>query len=236
MSYNAKVYLVMIASPRDIYKEPDIVRKAIREWNALHSADKGVVLIPVSWDYDVPPTMGEHPQEVIDKHVLDKADLLVAIFWTRIGTPTKVAISGTVGEIQKHIEAGKPTMVYFSNESIKPDKLDKEQYDALIRFKQECQKNGLLGEFESADEFEKSFSRHLTKQIIENEYFVKSSSDSEMLLTEDDEYGEENLSDEAELLITEASKDPQGKIQKIAFLLLLMLLLIICSPLLLRIL
>jgi len=216
MSYSAIVYRVMIASPSDVINEPEIVREAIREWNAVHSIEKEMVLIPVSWDYDTSPTMGKRPQDVINDVVLDTADLLVAIFWTRIGSPTGNAISGTVEEIQKHMKAGKPTMVYFSKESVKPDKFDKNQYDALMAFKKECERNGLLEVFETTDDFERNFSRHLGIKINTDEYFEQDISGMEFPM---DDYADiaSNLSAEADLLITEASKDRKGIIQRHAY-------------------
>jgi hypothetical protein len=50
---------------------------------------------------------------VINRQVLADCDLLVAIFWTRIGSPTGSALSGTVEEIEKHLKAEKPAMLYF---------------------------------------------------------------------------------------------------------------------------
>jgi hypothetical protein len=32
--------------------------------------------------------MGDEPQKIINKRILKDADLLVGIFWTRLGTPT----------------------------------------------------------------------------------------------------------------------------------------------------
>ena len=37
MSYDAKVFNVMIASPSDVESERSIVREVIYEWNAVHS-------------------------------------------------------------------------------------------------------------------------------------------------------------------------------------------------------
>jgi hypothetical protein len=50
--------------------------------------------------------------------------LLVGIFWTRIGSPTGEADSGTLEEIERVGNAKKPIMLYFSKVPIEPDKID----------------------------------------------------------------------------------------------------------------
>jgi len=65
--------------------------------------------------------MGKPAQEFINEQVLEKADLLIAIFWTRIGTPTSEHASGTVEEIEKHIDSEKTTMIYFSSQPVALD-------------------------------------------------------------------------------------------------------------------
>ncbi len=78
----------------------------------MHSEDKSVVLMPVGWDTHAAPQMGARPQALINK-VLDGCDLLVAVFWTRIGSPSGKSPSGTVEEIEEHLRVKKPTMIYF---------------------------------------------------------------------------------------------------------------------------
>ena len=72
-------------------------------------------MMPAVDEARVCPAMGDRPQAIINKQVLANCDLLVAVFWTRIGSPTGVAVSGTVEEIQEHLNAGKPAMIYFSS-------------------------------------------------------------------------------------------------------------------------
>ncbi len=115
MAFGATAYEVMIASPGDVEKERQVVRAAVHEWNAVHSRDRAVVLLPVGWETHATPEMGDRPQAIINKQLLRDCDLLIAVFWTRLGTPTGVASSGTVEEIEEHLAADKPAMIYFSN-------------------------------------------------------------------------------------------------------------------------
>lgn len=107
MSYNATVYKVMIASPNDVSAERSIVREVLSEWNVVNADIRNQVLLPVGWETHSVPEMGDHPQAIINKQILHDCDLLVGVFWTRIGTATGTYASGTVEEIEEHIKAGR---------------------------------------------------------------------------------------------------------------------------------
>ena len=149
MSYQAKVFNVMIASPGDVGSERAIIRDVIYEWNAVHSQSRNIVLLPIGWETHSSPEMGNTAQEIINNQVLDKCDLLVGVFWTRIGTPTTEYASGTVEEIEKHIEVNKPAMLYFSSQPVALDMVEPEQYSQLKKFKDSCQSRGLYEGFDS---------------------------------------------------------------------------------------
>ena len=96
MSYSATIFQIMIASPSDVNKERQIAREVINDWNLKNTEDKKIVLLPIGWETHSAPVLGDRPQEIINKQILDKCDILIGIFWTRIGTPTgdaKVALS-----------------------------------------------------------------------------------------------------------------------------------------------
>jgi hypothetical protein len=156
----------MIASPSDVAPERQIARDVIAEWTAVHSADKGAVILPVSWETHSAPEMGDRPQAIINERLLKNCDLLIAIFWTRIGTPTGEEVSGTVEEIEKHIAAGKETMIYFSQAPVRPDSVDPAQYEELKAFKARCQARGLCETYESLQEFREKLSRQLAVTMI----------------------------------------------------------------------
>ena len=113
MPYDAKVVTVVIASPGDVAQERLAAQRIVYEWNAIHSRDRAIVLQPVMWETHASPAMGDRAQGIINHQIIKDADLLVAIFWTRIGTPTGAAASGTVEEIEEHLKASKPAMIYF---------------------------------------------------------------------------------------------------------------------------
>jgi len=155
----------MIASPGDVKEERDIIRDVVLEWNAINSKAKGVVLLPVAWETHAAPLLGETAQAIINRQVLVDADLLIAAFWTRLGTPTGEAASGTVEEIERHIAASKPAMLYFSNANISLKSIDYEQYSALKKFKDICYTKGLCEEYDSTTSFKEKLTRELAINI-----------------------------------------------------------------------
>ena len=117
----------------DVASERAIVRDVVYEWNAVHSSSRKLVLLPIGWETRSSPEMGAPAQSIINKQVLTKCDLLVGVFWTRIGTPTEHHLSGTVEEIEEHIVTGKPAMLYFSSQPVALDTVDIDQIQRLLR-------------------------------------------------------------------------------------------------------
>ncbi|MHB0999849.1 MAG: DUF4062 domain-containing protein [Armatimonadota bacterium] len=211
MSYDAKVFNVMIASPGDVASERNIIREVIYEWNVIHSAAKKVVLLPVGWDTHSSPEMGRKPQELINDQVLDKCDLLVGVFWTRVGTETDEYASGTVEEIERHITSGKPTMVYFSNKPVHPDSVDQDQYAKLKEFKESCKEKGLFETFSELSEFKDKFFRQLQIKINDDRSFcVPNIIQNHSEISESISPEIPKLSNEAIILLKEACKDNHG--------------------------
>ena len=163
----AKALNVMIASPSDVPQERNLVREVISEWNAVNASDRKTVLMPIGWETHSVPDTGQRPQSIINGQLLKTADLLVAVFWTRLGSPTGVAPSGTVEEIEEHMKAGKPAMIYFSTAPVVPDSINAAQYEALMGFKESLGLRGLYHKYESLSEFRITFARHLAKRIID---------------------------------------------------------------------
>jgi hypothetical protein len=61
----------------------------------------------VRWKTDSAPAAGERQQAIINGQALDTSDILVGIFWSRFGSPTGVAESGTEEEIHRSVSLGR---------------------------------------------------------------------------------------------------------------------------------
>lgn len=164
MSFPAKVYRVLIGSPSDVAEERKAIPLALNEWNVKNSFDKKTVFLPTKWETDTVPIMGGRPQELINKQIVIGSDILIAIFGLRLGSPTGEARSGTVEEIQTFMQMGKPVIVYFSNKPMTPNEYKKnaKQFEELCEFKEECMRNGLIGDYASVDELNAKIKDHLS--------------------------------------------------------------------------
>lgn len=153
MTFQAIAVQVLIASPADVVQERQAAEVAMARWNAMHARDSGVTLLPITWETHAYPEMGARPQEIVNKQIVRQSDVLVGIFWTRVGTPTGVAESGTVEDVKEFIEAGKPVLLYFASRPVAPDSVDPGQLAAVRTFKNEIRAQGLVDDFESIEDF-----------------------------------------------------------------------------------
>ena len=161
MPFDAKVYRVLIASPSDVGEEREIIPEVINEWNAVSAFATKIILMPIKWETNTTPLLGSRPQAVINDQIVKDSDLLVGVFWTRIGTSTGIAVSGTAEEIQQFVDVGKPVMLYFSQSPIDPEKIDIEQFTALKKFKEKMRVRGLTETYSGSSDFRQKFTRQL---------------------------------------------------------------------------
>lgn len=146
-------YRVFVASPSDVQEERQEAKHAIDHWNDLYSQEKGVMLQPVLWETQVSPQMGGGPQAIIDRDALTDCDVLIGIFWMRLGTPTPTAQSGIVEEIEKVKSEGKEVLLFFKSAKERLPDFDQIQYDRLMAKKKEYQQAGIICDYKSLDEF-----------------------------------------------------------------------------------
>ncbi len=208
MASEARVYQIMIASPSDVKQERDIIRKVIYEWNETNSSKEKVVLLPVGWETHGSPAVGDRAQAILNKEILEPCDLLIGVFWTRIGSSTGKAVSGTVEEINRHTDAGKPAMIYFSEKPAQLSKIDLEQYHRLKEYQKEIQGKALTESYDNTREFKDKFRRQLAHTINEHEYFQPETGNDHDALEDDTSSARETmiiLSSEAIQLLRETA-------------------------------
>lgn len=161
----------MIASPSDVSAERAIIRDLLNEWNIVNADSAKTVLLPIGWETHSVPEMGDRPQAIINKQILNDCDLLIGVFWTRIGTATGEFASGTVEEIEEHIKAEKPVMLYFSSAPVVQDSVDQSQYNQLQTFRKSCQSRGLYDSYLDLGDFRSKLYRHLQLKLNRDPYF-----------------------------------------------------------------
>lgn len=154
------LYRVFMASPGDVIEERAVVEEVLKEWNLQHGNDAKARVELVSWHTHSYPSTGDRPQALINKQALNASDIVVGFFWSRFGSPTGVAESGTEEEIREGIAQKKPVMVYFSKrKSVTKQKTTERM--KIEKFKADFGRQALFWEYSEVSGFEKAFRNHL---------------------------------------------------------------------------
>ena len=161
----AIVYRILIASPSDTAEEREAIPEVIHDWNVANSLFRGIYLEPVLFETHARPQMGDRPQAIINRQLLRSCDILIGTFWTRLGTPTGKAESGTVEEIEEFRKASKPVLLYFSSVPLDPGSINVRQYNRLLKFKDKCEKEGLVFSYDSISNLREQLQKHITSTI-----------------------------------------------------------------------
>src|SRR5690348_6954033 len=151
MAFEARVLSVLIASPGDTLHARDVVAKAIVSWDRDRTKSTKVALLPQRWEIDAVPEMGGDPQGIINRQLVDDADIVIGLFHTRLGMRTERAESGTVEEIERSLKNGARVHVFFSEMPL-PYNHDQKQFEAVRGYRSKLSATGLLGTFASIDD------------------------------------------------------------------------------------
>ena len=159
--YQATVYKIMIGCPSDIKDEIQIAKEVLYHWNNLYSEQNRIVLLPSHWSISSYPTMGKQPQKSINEQVVEKSDLLICIFGSKLGTPTDTEISGTVEDV----------MIFFKKSVDDITAVEPLQLQKINDFKDSIKNEALWCEFSKTDDFRNELSDKL--QLYINDKWIK---------------------------------------------------------------
>lgn len=163
----ANTYRIMIGCPGDIREEVDMAMKVINHWTALHAEQYSTVLLPIHWTTNSYPEQGAHPQTLLNEQLASKSDMLVGIFGARVGTPTNKSQSGTIEEIEEHIKAGKPVMLFFRRQNDTTN-ISASEIEKLQAFKSCIRDRNLFRDYDNPSAFETIFSDALELFLANN--------------------------------------------------------------------
>lgn len=169
MPRRSLVLQVFVASPSDVSEERATLDSVIAELNRTWSGSLGLTFELLKWETHVRPGFDVDPQAVVNAQVPGDYDVFLGIFWSRLGTPTGRAASGTVEEFERAHARFKATgavpeiMLYFKDAPVAPSKIDLQQFSALQAFKDSLSgRGGLISMFEDQPGFEASIRAHLS--------------------------------------------------------------------------
>lgn len=151
---------IALCGPSDVVSEIQKAKEIINEFNQQNFESIHIFLKHLHWEDNSTPDLSKRAQESLNFQIIDDADVVVAVFWNRIGTPTGLYDSGTAEEIKRAVFLEKRVMVYFSLMETDGE-IDINQKDKLENFKNSLYSLGLCDSFSSHEEFRNKLSRHL---------------------------------------------------------------------------
>jgi hypothetical protein len=161
-----RIYKVFVASPGDVTAEREIVWDVMESLNDMLRA-RHVALEPIGWETHTAPRVGRDPQTEVLAHIRpEDCDIFLGILWSRLGTETPRAASGTVEEFQlahaSFLEHGQPRiMFYFSKVPLVPRLEDLPQLEAALRFQADVSRKGLVAQYRDTAEFARLVLQHI---------------------------------------------------------------------------
>ena len=175
---------IFISSPGDVQEERKIAESVIRRLNRVHSIAERYILQPLMYEDSVPATVGQRPQTVIDRYMMEasKSDIYVCILWQRMGTPTLHEASGEQFQSGTEYEftdayranqkSGKPQILLYRGMKPVASEVDPEQFRRVqVFFKQFEGENaplkGLYKTYRNNEEFEDILFHDLDKVIYQ---------------------------------------------------------------------
>jgi hypothetical protein len=157
-----------------VQEEREILEDVIRELNITWSEKFSIRLDLIRWETHGYPSMGDHPQSVINNQMGDNYDIFIGILWKKFGTPTDIAESGTIEEFERAHErfSQNPNevkiMFYFNNTPVTPSEIDPMALTAIQKFKRDLgEMGGLYWNYADVNEFESLARLHLSRQVQE---------------------------------------------------------------------
>jgi len=164
---------VFVASPSDVPKERKALTKLIAELNEtieVVAPEKGISLEVACWETDAFPSAGR-PQAVINEQI-GEYDIFVGIMWTRFGTPSGVAQSGTEEEwrraYEKWRQCGRPHLMFYFCQAPSPPPASSDQVEQLklvANFRKELSEKALVGVYQSHSDFADTVRTDLLKVL-----------------------------------------------------------------------
>jgi hypothetical protein len=162
-----QVLRCLIISPGDVADERDHVEKAITRWNEDEGRRVDVVIEVLRWERHAVPDSGAEPQQILDRQLVEDADFGIAVFWTRLGTPTTNFPSGSAEEIQLLTDAGRRVMVYVRT-AVPPESVEPEQYERLRAYLDDhVGRQTLFRTFDESKDIEELVRDHLGSVVDE---------------------------------------------------------------------
>jgi hypothetical protein len=166
-------FRVIVGSPSDLFDFRKAVFEVIDELNRAFEVQK-IAIRGLGWEEYVTPGIGSEPQNVVNEQLLKEYDILIALFATKLGSPTANAASGTVEEIERAIANKNSPMgqhrvqVYFREKIENISEISIEELGKLFEYREKLKPLGILyGTFSDRGDLQKRIRINLQRSILE---------------------------------------------------------------------
>ena len=166
MSRKLVEYRCLLISPSDVEDERDAVSQVMARWNALVGESHDARVDVVKWETHSVPDASAPAQEVLNRDVVDECDFGIAVFWTRLGSPTSDYESGSIEEIERLRQRGARVLVYMNSAPIPQERLHDAQYERLCKFVTQLKAEGLIGEYRGISDLREQVLLHTTGVVV----------------------------------------------------------------------
>ena len=157
----------LIISPSDVVEERQAVVDTVELWNAQVGPSTNVLIHTVRWETHARPEMGDRPQAILNRQIVEDCDFAIAVFWSRLGTPSGTKESGSCEEIDLLRAKGRNVLVYACTRDIPQAMLDEKQISRLGRKLSEYKRQGIVFEYRAIDQLKLLLMGHLTRVATE---------------------------------------------------------------------
>jgi len=168
---------IVIASPGDVKRERELIRSTILNTVNIWAKILNIEFEVIDWENSTYPSVGNYSQEVINKQFGDFNNIVIGVFWYRLGTPTANFPSGTVEEIERAVTKQKEgknlnVKLYYKSKPVPKSRLHESQLDAVHKWRDYWSKRGVYyWSFKEFSDIPNLITKHLGL-YVEREYFL----------------------------------------------------------------
>ena len=167
MSKASNIINVMVGNPSDVNLLAERVLAVVNKCSTQFSISHNLALVPHHWTTSTHPSAFNDAQSSINLQLVKECDLMIAIFGSKVGTPTKNNdYGGTAEEIEEHLRLGHEVMVYFSSTvsaNLLPD-----DFNRYHNFRNLLRNRMYTFDYENTDDLEKKVEQSLNSYVLNN--------------------------------------------------------------------
>lgn len=161
---------IFVAGPGDVDDERRQLEDVVEELNKTWADTLHVRLDLLTWRDHAVPGVGRDAQDVVNRSMPQDYDIFIGIMWSRFGSPTQRAGSGTEEEFNRALIRARTApgsvhlMMYFKDDPVPMSAIDPEQVARIVAFRKHLEEEGVLY-WTFTSPFEATVRVHLARQV-----------------------------------------------------------------------